>query len=462
MIGNQTKSSEELRCPTRSAKRPPLDVYATFLSNVQEFQKLDSLPVKLNFDDQATAQIFLENNASWHKQCHQKFNSSMLESAKLKSKRKRKADGGELNSRPKRRGSTAIYCIFCESSTLEPLHEFKTFNIDKSIKDMAREMCDSEMLVKLSGGMDLVAIEAKYHLSCLTNYRNRYRAFYRAQAGSSMSSNSLEKQAKARAFAELVMLVENGIEQDTCVFKLADLHAAYEKRIEQLINVRTSINRTRLKGELLDYFQKYGIQEQSDGKNVILIFPKGMQELLQSSCILSECKSEAVQFANVAKIIRKEMFQNETNFKFEGGFPISCQKDSVPYSLKLLISMILNGPSLKSEESNINSQNCLTVSQIILHNAKKKHTTFERKGTRHSLDREPPLPVYIGLKIHSLARTKKLIETCHSLGISISYDRVIELEKDMALSMSANTRLTISSVHLIQGEGFIQWGLWIT
>ena len=61
--------------------------------------------------------------------------------------------------------------------------------------------------------------------------------------------------------------------------------------------------------------------------------------------------------------------------------------------------MILNGPNLKSEENNIDSQSCLTVSQIILHNAKKKHTTSEKMKTRHSLDREPPLPVYIGLNI---------------------------------------------------------------
>ncbi len=115
----QTKSSEELCCPTRSAldvKRPPMDIYSTFLSNVEEFQKLGSLPVKVNFGDQGTAQIFLVNDASWHKQCHQKFNSSMLERAQQKARRKRKAeaDVGELTSRPKRRRSAAsLLCLFC-------------------------------------------------------------------------------------------------------------------------------------------------------------------------------------------------------------------------------------------------------------------------------------------------------------------------------------------------------------
>ena len=35
---------------------------------------------------------------------------------------------------------------------------------------MAQEMCDSKMLVKISGGIDLVTIEGKYHLSCLIKY----------------------------------------------------------------------------------------------------------------------------------------------------------------------------------------------------------------------------------------------------------------------------------------------------
>ena len=55
-----------------------------------------------------------------------------------------------------------------------------------------------------------------------------------------------------------------------------------------------------------------------------------------------------MQLASVAKLICTAMFQTENKFKFEGKFPNSCQKDSMPYSLKLLVSMILNGPSLKN------------------------------------------------------------------------------------------------------------------
>ena len=59
----QRNSSEELRYPSRSSdpnKRPPLDVNEAFLNNVEEFRKLNSLPVELTFGEQETAHTFVE------------------------------------------------------------------------------------------------------------------------------------------------------------------------------------------------------------------------------------------------------------------------------------------------------------------------------------------------------------------------------------------------------------------
>jgi len=82
------------------------------------------------------------------------------------------------------------------------------------------------------------------------------------------------------------------------------------------------------------------------------------------------------------------MFNIEGKFKFEGHFPMKCQNDSVPYNLKLLLSMILNGLNVKNEENTIHSQNCPTISQLV----QRKGKTLQKKNVRHSLDREPPLP----------------------------------------------------------------------
>ena len=59
------------------------------------------------------------------------------------------------------------------------------------------------------------------------------------------------------------------------VFKLAELlHTTYESRLKTL-NITSSINKTRLKRELMEHFQEHGMQEQSDGKQVVVVFQKG-------------------------------------------------------------------------------------------------------------------------------------------------------------------------------------------
>ena len=104
---------------------------------------------------------------------------------------------------------------------------------------------------------------------------------------------------------------------------------------------------------------------------MVLFFSIGMKQMLQNKDLY---KSEASQIANVAKSIREAIFKHDSS----GAFPSNCQKDCLPYNLKLLISMILYGPTLKSEE-NVNSQACLTAAQIILFNTKKVPTKDQQK-----------------------------------------------------------------------------------
>ena len=291
---------------------------------------MNALPVDVDYGEHGTVQAFVQNNASWHKQCHQKYNNSMLERARQRQVRKRKS-AGEATNRSKRKPNLVnTHCIFCGDTTTESLHKFTTFNMDKVIREMANEMGDSDLLVKLSGGIDIVAIEGKYHLSCLTSYRNRYRTFLRAQYASSQSSVCAKK-ARARAFSELVMDMEGALEQGMYVFKLAELHTAYESRLKTL-NINSSTNRTRLKRELMEYFQEHGMQEQSDGKHVIFVFPEGMHSFLRNISLPSQINSEALQLAGVAKIIRSEIFQVEKTFEFADKFPPNCQTDCVPYN----------------------------------------------------------------------------------------------------------------------------------
>ena len=86
---------------------------------------------------------------------------------------------------------------------------------------------------------------------------------------------------------------------------------------------------------------------------------------------------KALHFASIAKGIRKDIFEHE-KLTFSGHFPPNCQSNCIPYNLKLLISMIMFGPTLLSEGS-INSQACLTIAQLILFNVKKKQQLIKRR-----------------------------------------------------------------------------------
>ena len=126
-------------------------------------------------------------------------------------------------------------------------------------------------------------------------------------------------------------------------------------------------------------------------------------------------EGEALLLAKVAKVLCTKI----ANFKgFDGSFPSGCQQESVPSTLKTFVSMLLNGVDLKDQNSDH------------FFNFNNKFTSSTAKS-RHSLNREPPLPLYIGMKIHTETRSKNLITQLYNFGLSVSYYRVLQLENQL-------------------------------
>jgi len=58
-------------------------------------------------------------------------------------------------------------CVFCDEK-VGVLHScFSTIEADRNLRRIVTDLQDFELLAKISGG-DLIAIEAKYHMKCLT------------------------------------------------------------------------------------------------------------------------------------------------------------------------------------------------------------------------------------------------------------------------------------------------------
>ena len=53
-------------------------------------------------------------------------------------------------------------------------------------------------------------------------------------------------------------------------------------------------------------------------------------------------------------------------------------------------------------------------------------------SVRHHREREAALPLYLGLLLHNKARKRELIDSLFDNGLSVSYDRVLQLSTDEA------------------------------
>ena len=185
------------------------------------------------------------------------------------------------------------------------------------------------------------------------------------ESQNSIGESSEEKKMEARAFAELVTYIESSIEEHNYFFKLSELRLLYE-RLLQDFGILKEINKVRFKKQILSHFPE--AQVQSDGKKIILIFEKGMEQMLQQAYNCNY-KDDAFVLSKAAKIIQEDMI-NSKNFHFTGTFPPNCQEDSIPTNRKYFISMLLNGSSIKNQDS-VESQSSLTICQTILFNCKR-------------------------------------------------------------------------------------------
>ena len=246
----------------------------------------------------------------------------------------------------------------------------------------------------------------------------------RREQRESCETKCAELKTKARAFVELTSHIENSVEEGIYYFRFAELLQLYEHRLQQL-GLTIEVNKPRFKEQVLKYFPE--AQAQSEGKNVVLVFPQGMQRLIKDA-LKKDYEGDASILVKAAKICREDIFETE-KFRFDGTFPPSCQENSVPTTLKMLVSMMVNGTGLTQQDPS-DSQQCLTICQTILFNSKKKASSSTK--TRHSAEAEPLLPVYLGMKVHTQTRSRKLVKLLHNLGLSASYNRIVQIESQLA------------------------------
>lgn len=294
------------------------------------------------------------------------------------------------------------------------------------------ELGDTDLLTKLAPG-DMVALEAKYHKSCITKIYNRARA-----AADSSADTGVDTRLNGIAFAELVAFMEDTRMEEGIIptFKLSDLARMYKTRLEQLgASVDGRIHTSRLKTRLLAVLPD--LKAHSQGRDVLLTFDVG--NAIKKAC---DHDSEAMQLARAAQVVRREMFDKK--FHFDGSFKSGCQQDSVPTSLLALLNMILKGPNIEHQTQigTGSTTAAVSISQLVMFNGVKcVRAATPSSSMYHSHDRETPLPLYLALKVHAVTRSRSLIDTLFNLGMSVSYDRLLQLTSDIGKGVCERFRV---------------------
>ena len=88
-------------------------------------------------------------------------------------------------------------------------------------------------------------------------------------------------------------------------------------------------------------------------------------------------------------------------------FNCSFGSDSTPASLLALVSIVLYGASITSQTVSSTPQPALTISQLLQFSSSAcKKVKQSPDVPRHNAARETPLPIYLGIMLHSKTRKR--------------------------------------------------------
>jgi len=91
--------------------------------------------------------------------------------------------------------------------------------------------------------------------------------------------------------------------------------------------------------------------------------------------------------------------------------------------------MLLEGPNIQDQLDRTKfQQNAgLTIAQLLVFNC-VQHASLKGR-VRHNKSQETPVPIYVGLKLHSVTRKRELVDRLHSLGLSIPRNNLAMFSK---------------------------------
>ncbi|KAK3912859.1 Chromosome-associated kinesin KIF4 [Frankliniella fusca] len=435
----QKFSSEKLDQPALnpilSRRTAAFATFASKLKSLAEFNYILPSQLRVTKLDNGTGfeSTLSSNEARWHKTCMSLYRDIPRFQAllkRLKEEQEQVADAEEPSAAPKfdarQTRSAGIgplqlksnVCFLCKSvDLLENLHQCSTKEVHENISESARKVGDTELLAVLATA-DVIALEAKYHLKCLTKLYNKAR---RHESSENKSDGGTI--CEGIAFSDLAAFIHRKAEEGKAM-KLADLKAMYEDRLAQLLSIHVEelpfLHRTRFREKIQAHFPS--LRADKEGRDVVL---RHVSTSILRNIHDEDQDDDALAFQRFCKSLRRTVMASSTTF--DGDLSREKQRECVPPALQAAINLLMYGSTVTP--GNAATQPALSIAQLIMLNMQKSVPQGDIVRNRREL--EAPFPLFLGLSTYGRSRSRKALDEMHKFGVSVSADRIMEVTSDL-------------------------------
>ena len=408
----------------------------------------ESIPPSASSILDTPLQRLYENKATYHSECYKAItNRSKIDRLKAKAKspnalaaseeqtnnsssqaNPRPSDQSKRDLRSSNIGFDKQLCVICQKKGGK-LRKVMFKEMGANMLSVAKAMEDKSFFIRLNtipNACDAVANDVMYHLVCWVMAQ-------RAAKADSQGIGNIEDVSRVLADIEIVNTVRSMLQENPdTILTMNDINAFYNKLLD---------NETQIQN--FKQYIKRLLQENI--ANVVFHKPKNRNEserVCFNDAVLDavEHKFACDEFLNIfecASTVRQEILQQKP-WLFEGDF----EGFTVPKSLHQLIKWIVLGAkhqigdstrSLHEADVTVNN-----ICQIIMKATKTtrqvryKPAVTSNASFRSKLHSETPFSVGLGLHIHKETRSKKIIDCLSELSLTISYDKIMKIETEIA------------------------------
>lgn len=317
-------------------------------------------------------------------------------------------------------------CVICQISGGK-LHQVMRESTGRRMFELPKKVENKDFFLRLNtipNAQDAVANEVKYHLKCWVSSQRLI---------GDRHSESLWIDERLIADIEIVNAVRFMLEEsEGKVLTMNDINDLYN---DILKNENRQNYKQYLKGLLQDSVNCITFTKANNPREPERV----CLSVTLASAVDNYQSDDFFAIAECARRVRKDIVAHEP-WSFTGNFsgfnPIqSLQKliQWVIFGTKYSLNIADSDKRCK-KEMNVTVNN---ICQIIMKSTKTQRqmsykTARGSKTFRSRIHAETPLSVGLGLHIHKETRSKKVIDCLSVLNLTISYDRIMKIETEMA------------------------------